>query len=160
MATLAEMETPAAGEMLRAAELLGGKATFRKPLLSVLDAHEIILTGFPGRALTSLYDRVALVRRADTLEKAVGISLRTLQRRKKEASSKPLSTEQSGRAWKFAELLAKATRLLGSQEEAESWFERPAIGLSQKRPIDLLSTPAGVEMVEDHLERIAFGVYA
>jgi putative toxin-antitoxin system antitoxin component (TIGR02293 family) len=160
MATQIEMEGPLAAEMLRAAELLGGKATFRKPLTSALDAHEIILTGLPGKALTSLYDRVALVRRADTLEKAVGISLRTLQRRKKDAPAKPLSTEQSGRAWKFAELLAKATRIFGSQEEAERWFEAPAVGLSQHRPIDLLSTPAGVELVEDHLERIAFGVYA
>ena len=86
------------------------------------------------------------------------MSLRTFQRRKKEASAK-LSQEQSGRAWKFAEILGTATEIFGSQEEAEQFLENPAIGLDQNRPIDLLATPAGVELVEAHLERIRFGVY-
>jgi putative toxin-antitoxin system antitoxin component (TIGR02293 family) len=48
---------------------------------------------------------------------------------------------------------------MGSQEAAEQWLERPAIGLDQRRPIDLLSTPAGVELVETFLERLEYGVY-
>lgn len=87
------------------------------------------------------------------------MSLRTFQRRK-DAPDKPLSQEQSGRTWKFAEILAKATDVFGSQEEAEQWLERPAIGLDQRRPIDLLATPAGVELVEQYLTRLAYGVYA
>ena len=61
---------------------------------------------------------------------------------------------------KLAEVLAKATSILGSKEEAEHWLERPAIGLNQHRPIDLLATPAGVELVEDFLVRLEHGVYA
>jgi putative toxin-antitoxin system antitoxin component (TIGR02293 family) len=38
-------------------------------------------------------------------------------------------------------------------------MERPAIGLEQHRPIDLLTTPAGVEIVEDFLRRLEYGVY-
>jgi putative toxin-antitoxin system antitoxin component (TIGR02293 family) len=87
------------------------------------------------------------------------MSLRTFQRRK-DAPDKPLSQEQSGRTWKFAEILAKATDVFGSQEEAEQWLERPAIGLDQRRPIDLLATPAGIELVEQYLTRLAYGVYA
>jgi len=34
-----------------------------------------------------------------------------------------------------------------------------ATGLDQRRPIDLLTTPAGVELVEDFLGRIEYGVY-
>lgn len=79
---------------------------------------------------------------------------------KKEASPKRLSVEQSGRAWRFAELLEKAIEVFGSQEEAEDFFGRPAIGLDQHRPIDLLSTPAGSELVETHIERLKYGVYA
>ncbi len=87
------------------------------------------------------------------------MSLRNFQRRK-DAPDKPLSQEQSGRTWKFAEILAKATDVFGSQEEAEQWLERPAIGLDQRRPIDLLATPAGIELVEQYLTRLAYGVYA
>jgi putative toxin-antitoxin system antitoxin component (TIGR02293 family) len=57
-------------------------------------------------------------------------------------------------------VLVKATKVFGSREEAEQWLERPAIGLDQWRPIDLLATPAGVKMVEDFLERLEFCVYA
>ena len=49
--------------------------------------------------------------------------------------------------------------MLGSRTEAEQWLERPAIGLNQRRPIDLLATTAGVEIVENYLERIEHGVY-
>jgi putative toxin-antitoxin system antitoxin component (TIGR02293 family) len=66
---------------------------------------------------------------------------------------------QSGRAWKFADILAKATDVFGSQEVAERWLETPAISFDQRRPIDLLSTPAGIELVEDHLVRLDYGVY-
>src|SRR2546428_11290783 len=59
------------------------------------------------------------------------MSVRTIQRRKKRGPAKPLSQEQSGRTWKFAEILTKATAVLGTQQEAEQWLERPAIGLAR-----------------------------
>lgn len=59
-----------------------------------------------------------------------------------------------------AKILSLASEVFGSQEEAEQWLERPAIGLDQRRPIDLLSTPAGVELVEEFLGRIAHGIHA
>jgi putative toxin-antitoxin system antitoxin component (TIGR02293 family) len=143
----------------RIATLLGGHRILKAKVKSSLDAHEVILRGIPSRALMHLFDQLVVLRATDSLERAVGMSMRTFQRRK-EATSKPLSQEQSGRAWKFAEILAKATDVLGSQEEAEKWLDRPAIGLNQRRQIDLLATPAGVELVEDHLTRLAYGVYA
>jgi putative toxin-antitoxin system antitoxin component (TIGR02293 family) len=60
---------------------------------------------------------------------------------------------------KVAEILTRATTLFGSQAAAEQWLERPAIGLDQRRPIDLMTTPAGLELVEDFLGRIEYGVY-
>jgi len=160
MADLTEHETPTseAVELQRVADLLGGARILRRKLRNPLDAHEMLLQGLPGKALSHLIDSFVVLQRTGSFEKAVGMSLRTFQRRK-DAPGKPLSQEQSGRTWKFAEILAKATAVLGSQEEAEQWLERPAMGLDQRRPIDLLATPAGVEMVEDFLERLEYGVY-
>jgi putative toxin-antitoxin system antitoxin component (TIGR02293 family) len=76
-----------------------------------------------------------------------------------EVLGRTLSPEQSGRAWKFAEILGRAIDLFGSKPEAEAWLERPAMALGQRKPIDLLSTPAGVESLEEHLTRIEYGVY-
>jgi putative toxin-antitoxin system antitoxin component (TIGR02293 family) len=61
---------------------------------------------------------------------------------------------------KFAEILTRARTLFGSQTAAEQWLEQPATGLDQRRPIDLMTTPAGVELVDDFLGRIEYGLYA
>jgi putative toxin-antitoxin system antitoxin component (TIGR02293 family) len=160
MAVLAEHRTQATevAELQRVADLLGGTRILRHTVRSQLDAHDVLLQGLPGKALQHLIDRLSVLRKTASLEKAVGMSLRTFQRRKG-APAKRLSQEQSGRAWKFAEVLAKATSVFGSQSEAERWLERPAIGLEQRRPIDLLATQAGVEIVETFLQRLEYGVY-
>ncbi|RUM95139.1 DUF2384 domain-containing protein [Pseudaminobacter arsenicus] len=147
------------GDLQKVAELLGGTRVLSCRVTSALDAHELLLHGLPASALDYLVGRLVFIHKAESLEKAVGMSVRTYQRRK-DTPSKPLSREQSGRTWKFAEILAKATDVLGSQAEAEQWLERPAIGLDQRRPIDLLATPAGIELVEGYLERLEYGVYA
>jgi putative toxin-antitoxin system antitoxin component (TIGR02293 family) len=141
------------------AALLGGPRVLHRALTGPLDAHELLARGLPGEALLHLVGRLVRLRAAESLEKAMGMSLRTLQRHRT-APARPLNPEQSGRAWKFAEILAKATLVFGSQDEAEQWLDRPAIGLDQRRPLDLLATPAGLKLVEDHLERLEHGVYA
>lgn len=94
----------------------------------------------------------------DDVSRAVGVSLRTVQRRTNAPRSR-LSQDQSGRTWKFAEILAKATDVFGDQTEAENWLTRPAMALDDRRPADLLSSPVGVEMVEQLLGRLEHGVY-
>lgn len=159
MADVTENDKPTGEvELQRVVDLLGGNRTFRGRLKNPLDAHEMLLRGLPGAALLHLFNNLLVIRRSSSLERAVGMSFRTFQRRKS-GPAKLLNVVQSGRTWKFAEILAKATEVLGSQEEAEQWLERPAIGLNQRRPIDLLETPAGVEMVENFLERLEYGVY-
>lgn len=72
---------------------------------------------------------------------------------------KSFNPDRRSHTWKFAEILAKATAVFGSQEAAEQWLERPATGLEQHRPIDLLATQAGVEIVETFLTRLKYGVH-
>jgi putative toxin-antitoxin system antitoxin component (TIGR02293 family) len=84
----------------------------------------MLLKGLPGKALSHLVENLVVLKRSNSLKKAVGMSLRTFQRRK-DAPAKPLSQEQSGRTRKFAEILAKATAVFRSQEEAEQWLDRP-----------------------------------
>ena len=146
-------------DLQKVAELLGGSDVLSRAVHNPLEVHDLLLEGLPGTALDHLVKALVVLDKTDSLEKAVGMSLRTYQRRL-DRPSQPLSQEQSGRAWRFAEILAKATSILGSQEEAERWLERPAMALDGRRPIDLLSTPAGLELVGDHLTRLEYGVYA
>lgn len=140
-----------------AADFLGGTALLKRKVRSRLDVHEVLERGIPSSAFNFLLSRVKVLG-PEAVRKAVGLSVRTVQRRN-QTPQKPLSPEQSGRAWKFAELLAQATDVLGSQESAEQWLNTPAMALDQRRPIELLSTSVGAEMVERLLFQIDHGVY-
>jgi putative toxin-antitoxin system antitoxin component (TIGR02293 family) len=153
-----EMAGSRADVQSRTCRLLGGRNVVgTTDPADPFSAHMIIAGGLPNRAVNHLNGSLTVMGR-EAFEQAIGVTARTLQRWEKQPAQK-LSHEQGGRVWKFAELLTRATAVLGSQAEAEKWFERPAIGLNQQRPIDLLSTPAGVELVEDYLGRLAHGVY-
>ena len=138
----------------RTLEVLGGKHIFHHDVRSPLDAHDMLQEGLPGTVLVHLIANLhSLLSNPESLQRAIGMSSRTYQRRKV-TPEKPLSPEQSWRTWKFAEILGRVTELLGSQAEAEQWLERPAMALDRRKPIDLLSTPAGVETLQDHLTRL------
>ena len=154
--TMTSGSAPEPFDVRAVAELLGGARLLPRSPSDPLEAHETLLAGLPGQALSHLLGRLLVLWMSGALERALGMSLRTYQRRR-DAPTRLLSAEQSGRAWKFAEILARATAVFGSQEEAERWLERPATGLNQRRPIDLLSTPAGVELVETFLQRLRYG---
>lgn len=61
--------------------------------------------------------------------------------------------------WKISDVLARATAIFGSEQEAATWLRQDAVGLDQRRPIDLLATPAGMALVDDLLTRLEYGVY-
>lgn len=143
--------------MREVVDLLGGRHILGATIESELEAHELLHRGLPRASLGSLIERLNLIEVGEASE-ALGMSVRTFQRHKSTPIA-PLDVLQSGRTWKFAEILAKATRVLGSQDEAEQWLRRPAIGLEQRRPLDLLTTPAGVKLVEDYLGRLEYDVY-
>jgi putative toxin-antitoxin system antitoxin component (TIGR02293 family) len=149
---------PARTELQQVSALFGGRQTLRRAVQNPLDAHDLLVAGLPGDALMHLLGKLGALRSSPSLEKALGMSLRTIQRRK-ERPDQVLDREQSSRTWKFAEILARATEVMGSQVEAEEWLARPAMGLDGRRPIDLLESAAGTEIVEEFLTRLEYGVY-
>lgn len=148
------------GDIDRVVGLLGGEEAIHARVRNAIDAHEILLRGLPAGALLHLVAAVGFLEEDGALKKAVGLSLRTLQRHKAKSADDLLSLEQSNRAWRFAEIFAHAIDVMGSEEAAEEWMNKAAIGLSNRKPIDLLATSAGVEAVEEYLTRLEYGVYA
>ena len=57
------------------------------------------------------------------------------------------------------QILVITERVLGTCRSAENWLERPAFGLGDKVPCDLIITQAGCTLVKDLLIRIEYGVY-
>lgn len=58
-----------------------------------------------------------------------------------------------------AEIVAKATELFGTREEAVAWLDRPAMALDQKSPASLLRTATGRRTVGNLLIQLEHGVY-
>jgi len=140
------------------AHYLGGKKFWSHRLSSRSDVHSAIMGGVKYGSLIYLVNQVKGLDESDVV-KVLGISSRTL-RRQSETPDKAMPTDLASKAWLFAETLAKATEILGSKEEAERWMSKPAMGLDGQRPIDLLQTVQGAELVSDFLTRLEYGVYS
>jgi putative toxin-antitoxin system antitoxin component (TIGR02293 family) len=141
-----------------ATEFLGGPRVLHREVGSDEDAHDLVLRGIPAAAMVRLFATVLTLSTSRVLG-AIGVSARSYARRKAEPKTR-LPVNESERLWRFAEILAHATRVFGSQAEGEKWLDRPAIGLDRRQPIDLLRTHPGARLVEDYLTRIEHGVYS
>jgi putative toxin-antitoxin system antitoxin component (TIGR02293 family) len=130
----------------------------RLKLNSPIDVHDRIEEGFPRILMIHLVDGLSVLR-PDESFRALNVSARTWHRIKAEPGAR-LDKDHSSRVWNLAEVLAKAQEVLGSREDAEQWLAAPAVGLNSRRPIDLLATPQGTELVKTLLNQMAHGVYA
>ena len=147
-------------ELDRTAGFLGGVETLGTRFQSKIEVHDYLRRGLPFAAVRALLERIERLPGASArdMETALGMSVRTFHRRKG-AAAKPLSPEQGSRAWKLAEVVSRAADIFGSEDEARRWLVRPAMALDGRRPLDMLGTSAGEEMVDDLLTRMDHGVY-
>ena len=148
-------EPTVVGHRYRVAKRLGVASTLSGAPDSALAVHEALHAGLPRRALLkAIPDGIPM----SALLPIFGISLRTFMRLKAEPS-KRLDADQSTRVWRFTELLSKAEDVLGTRERAVEWMLEPAMALEHRRPVELLTTSVGVQLVEDVIERMRYGVY-
>jgi putative toxin-antitoxin system antitoxin component (TIGR02293 family) len=87
----------------------------------------------------------------------VGISDRTLQRRRKE--KKPFDPVESDRLYRLAKVYARAVEVFDNEDVALDWLKSNNRALGDV-PLMLLDTEAGTDMVERILTRIEHGVYS
>ena len=132
-----------------AAELLGGEEVLGR-LETQMDVHLALQEGLPASAWTHLRSHLRLIEHDPTARWLTGSMPKPTRR---------LSRRQSSRLWALAKVVAKASDALGSSAAALVWLVQPAMALNRRRPIDLLSTSVGAQMVDDHLTRLEFGVY-
>ncbi len=156
---------PAAGQAsqdsaavsLGAIEFMGAGRLFKSLPQSRAEIHGALVKGLPYSVLVNIVDHLSALKPTEIAD-AVGISTRTL-RRQKEQPNKAMPPDLASKTWQFAETLAQASAVFGGREAAERWMARPAMGLDGARPIDLLRTLQGAELVTEFLGRLEHGVY-
>ena len=142
----------------RARQFLGGTHFSRNALSSLMDVHAAIMKGIKYSSLSALRDALSGVQETD-FANVLGVSTRTL-RRQAETPTKQMPADLASKAWVLAETMAKATEIFGGKSQAVAWMNKPATGLDGQRPVDLMRTAQGTELVNDFLGRLEYGVYS
>lgn len=131
---------------------------------------EVLETGEPPNSNTLIsLTRKGLPRRTvDNLAHALGmsvgeiarllpISLRTLQRYQ---NKQLLDKDLSDHLIQITKVFARAVEVFGTQQQAALWLKSPIMALGNVRPIEMLDTSTGAELVTTILGRIEYGVYS
>ena len=144
--------------------LLGQKRTAWRDIkleraeLTGIKAHDLVTKGVRVADVRQLMHSFTIVGE-EQIYRVLGITPRTMQRRAASAH-KTLDSNASDRALRLVSVTRQAIEVLGSQEAAERWLSTPAMGLDQRKPIDLLQSTEGTELVKTLLTRMDYGVYS
>jgi len=85
------------------------------------------------------------------------LSRSTWHRRKKTGT---LDFDLSDRVFQASRLLEYAGNVFGSREKVRLWFTLPSIVFENKRPVELIGSISGWNLINDELIRIEHGIFA
>ena len=86
------------------------------------------------------------------------INIRTLQRYRKEGSH-VFKQIQSEKIFELAEVVNLGNEVFDSPEDFTIWLNTPSVALGKTKPIDLLDTSYGKDIIMAELNRIEYGVF-
>jgi len=117
---------------------------------------DLVRAGLPALVLDEAASVLGIAKSA--LTKAAGIPVSTAGAQQR--SGKPLSPEDSEKIMRVLRATRRADEVFGDNVEGRAWLTGSVAALGGKRPLDLLDTQDGYELVMDELERILFGAPA
>ena len=123
---------------------------------SPLKRIDLVRAGLPAIVLDETAAVLGIAKSA--LIKAAGIPVSTAGAQQR--SGKPLSSEHSERILRVLRATRRAEEVFGDKQEGRAWLTGEVRALGGQRPLDLLDTQDGYELVMDELERIVFGAPA
>ena len=110
-----------------------------------------------GLTAVALEDLLAAGLDIGEIARVIGISERTLQRKRERGAAARLDVAAGDRAVRLARILSEADRYIGDHENALRWLRTKNWGLGDRVPLHLIATEPGVEMVRQSLLAIAYG---
>jgi putative toxin-antitoxin system antitoxin component (TIGR02293 family) len=148
----APAEKRPAPSVQEAARVLG----LRRVPANELELADMAREGLPSATLSRLSGFLGWTQAA--LIEQLGIAPRTAARRL--TRREPLSTAESERVLRLARVLTRAIDVFESQDAAKQWLQEPSTALGERKPIDLLATDIGTEVVLNELGKIDHGFFA
>lgn len=136
--------------------LLGGKISVHKSSLSGFDLIALSKAGITRKAIESLAQHIGVSQKTFA-EGILSISVKTIERKK---PTDKLDKKISSHVIEIAKVIQHAGEVFEDKEKVIRWFSKPNRALNQVKPVDMLDTLTGLQMVDDVLGRIEEGVYS
>ncbi|MHB1463889.1 MAG: type II RES/Xre toxin-antitoxin system antitoxin [Thermoleophilia bacterium] len=136
-------------------EILGGEEVLGRKIKSINDFIELGRQGIKKSAVRHLAASMSLTWR--DMAKLLPITERTLQRYQMQKLMNQIVSEQ---ALQLAEVVAIGIDVFEDRGNFLTWLSMPSTALGGRKPIGLLSSRFGIELVVDELGRIAHGIPA
>jgi putative toxin-antitoxin system antitoxin component (TIGR02293 family) len=119
-----------------------------------LELISLIRNGVPGDAIGKVA-KVMMVPKTQ-LYNLLHISPRTAQR----TFASHLDVEKSSHLVQIAKVYSRCLTIFKDPTKAVNWLQSPNYSLGDQSPLALLDTSEGIELVQDSLTRIEYGVFA
>lgn len=134
----------------------GQAAIFLRYDHSIRDLFTIVVEAKKGINAKAFFDVVSIsgIDR-NKLAGLMNVSLKTLLRYKQQ--NKKLSATKSERVLKLIALYKKGNEIFGDSASFRRWLEKPAYGLSDMTPMELMHTSGGIDLIREELSRIESG---
>jgi len=147
-------------EEIGTAVLKGPAVAYRSSVSSlgsfvVMDDYSLIKKARKGvktEVFYSLADAISMPEK--TLASIINLSPRTISNYRDQ--EKHLDANYSEHLLKLVSLYQFGREVFGNLEDFDLWLNRPFWG-SDDRPMDFISTPGGVDLVREEIEKLALG---
>lgn len=126
----------------------------------IRDDYSIMINsnnGVSSQVISDILD-ISGIAKKFLAENVFDLSVKTLTRY--QSDNKKLSPRVGETALKFINLLNKGVEIFGEIVSFRNWLNKPAYGLGNKIPLDLLNTNTGIDLIEEELIRIEYGALA
>jgi len=136
-------------------ETLGGEKALGHPIRSRMDLVNLGDRGLKKSSVSHLAKSLSLSMKE--MARLLPVTERTLQRY---GAQQHLSAAVSEQALQIAQVVATGLELFEDREKFLAWLSMPSVPLGGEKPLALLRSRFGIELVLDELGRIAHGIPA
>lgn len=134
-------------------ELLGGPKTFRGKFETTLDLVDLGEKGLTKASLLELANYLEFS--TAQMARLLPITERTIQRYSR---STRLSHAVSDHLLEIARVAVRGVDVFEDKDRFLAWMQRSNVALGNRKPMDLLASKLGIDLVIDELGRIEHGL--
>lgn len=133
-----------------------GSASRRTGIRSVFEGIDLATEGISKASIDNLATLLG-VSKKKMAEEILLVSVKTIERKK---ANDKLDKRTSSHAIEIARVMQHAYEVFEDEEKAKAWLNKENRALQSKKPVELLETLSGINLVNDVLGRIEEGVYS